>query len=144
MSTQGPSPLPRSLHSMVVIKNRLFALGGWVPVFAEDGSLPSHETEWRCTNSLTCLNLGETLIATLASTCSTIDHSVYHTCFISSCLLPLFPCQIRGCGSCVHSILIVRTRRRSHAPMQATLLLQSARGCTSGAEGMATRSGTVG
>ena len=45
--------------SSVVIKNRLFSFGGWVPVSAEDGSLPTHETEWKCTNSLSCLNLGE-------------------------------------------------------------------------------------
>ena len=59
VTTQGPAPLPRSLHSAVVIKNRLFSFGGWVPVSAEDGSLPTHETEWKCTNSLSCLNLGE-------------------------------------------------------------------------------------
>ena len=56
---QGPAPLPRSLHTAVVIKNRLFTFGGWVPVLVEDGSLPAHETEWRCTNTLACLNLGE-------------------------------------------------------------------------------------
>ena len=59
MTTQGPAPLPRSLHSAVVIKNRLFSFGGGVPVSAEDGSIPTHETEWKCTNSLSCLNLGE-------------------------------------------------------------------------------------
>ena len=59
VTVQGPAPLPRSLHTAVVIKNRLFVLGGWVPVLVEDGSLPAHETEWRCTNTLACLNLGE-------------------------------------------------------------------------------------
>lgn len=57
VTVQGPAPLPRSLHTAVVIKNRLFVLGGWVPVLVEDGSLPAHETEWRCTNTLACLNL---------------------------------------------------------------------------------------
>ena len=56
--TQGPTPLPRSLHSMTVIKNRLFSFGGWVPVLGEDGAVPSHETEWKCANTVSCLNLG--------------------------------------------------------------------------------------
>lgn len=59
VTAQAPAPLPRSLHTAVVIKNRLFSFGGWVPVSTEDGSLPAHETEWKCTNSLACLNLGE-------------------------------------------------------------------------------------
>ena len=56
---QGPPPLPRSLHTAVVIRGRLFAFGGWIPVLAEDGSLPTHETEWKCTNSLCCLRLSK-------------------------------------------------------------------------------------
>lgn len=56
---QGPPPLPRSLHTAVVIRGRLFAFGGWIPVLAEDGSLPTHETEWKCTNSLCCLRLSD-------------------------------------------------------------------------------------
>ena len=59
VTVSGPAPLPRSLHTAVVIKNRLFAMGGWVPMVAEDGTLPAHETEWKCTNSLICLNLGK-------------------------------------------------------------------------------------
>ena len=59
ISTQGPSPLPRSLHSAVLLKNRMFVFGGWCPVPADDGSLPAHETEWKCTNSLACLNIGK-------------------------------------------------------------------------------------
>eukprot|EP00731_Ephydatia_muelleri_P021532 Em0014g123a len=57
VATQGSVPIPRSLHSAVVIKNRMYSYGGWVPVLAEDGALPVHETEWRCTNSIACLNL---------------------------------------------------------------------------------------
>ena len=58
ITTQGPAPLPRSLHTAVLIKNKLYTFGGWVPVLSSDGSLPSHETEWKCTNTLACLNLG--------------------------------------------------------------------------------------
>ncbi len=56
VTTKGIAPLPRSLHTAVIIKSRLFACGGWVPVVGEDGNPPTHETEWRCTNSLVCLN----------------------------------------------------------------------------------------
>lgn len=37
----------------------MYSFGGWVPVIGEDGSIPDNETEWKCTNSLVCLNLGE-------------------------------------------------------------------------------------
>ena len=56
---KGPVPLPRSLHSAVMLKNKMFVFGGWVPVFGEDGRHPIHETEWKCSNSLACLNTGE-------------------------------------------------------------------------------------
>ena len=59
VATQGPTPLPRSLHTAVLIKNKVYSFGGWVPVVSEDGSIPDHETEWKCTNSLVCLNLGQ-------------------------------------------------------------------------------------
>ena len=59
MQCKGPVPLPRSLHSAVMLKNKMFVFGGWVPVFGEDGRHPIHETEWKCTNSLACLNTGE-------------------------------------------------------------------------------------
>ena len=59
VNTQGPTPLPRSLHPAVLIKNKVYSFGGWVPVVGEDGTIPDNETEWRCTNSLVCLNLGE-------------------------------------------------------------------------------------
>ena len=59
VTTQGPSSLPRSLHTAVLIKNKVYSFGGWVPVVSEDGSIPDHETEWKCTNSLVCLNLGQ-------------------------------------------------------------------------------------
>ena len=59
VTLQGPVPLPRSLHSTTVIKNKLFSFGGWVPVLGDDGGIPSHETEWKCTNTISSLNLGE-------------------------------------------------------------------------------------
>lgn len=58
VSTQGPSPLPRSLHSAVLLKNKMVVFGGWVPVLTEEGALPVHESEWKCSNSLACLNIG--------------------------------------------------------------------------------------
>lgn len=58
ITPQGPAPLPRSLHSAVLLKNRLFVFGGWIPVLGEDGTLPAHESEWKCSNSLACLNIG--------------------------------------------------------------------------------------
>lgn len=57
INTQGHVPLPRSLHVATIIKNKMYVVGGWVPVVGEDGSIPTHETEWKCTNSLACFNL---------------------------------------------------------------------------------------
>ncbi|GAB0098410.1 Host cell factor [Sergentomyia squamirostris] len=49
----GSVPEPRSLHTSTVIGNRMFIFGGWVPL-----SYPmSGEIEWKCTNTLACLNL---------------------------------------------------------------------------------------
>ncbi len=61
VTTQGPPPIPCSLHSAVIIKSNLFVFGGWVPVLSEDGALPTQETEWKCSNKLARLNLGERL-----------------------------------------------------------------------------------
>ena len=36
---------------------RMFVFGGWVPLVAEE-SKGGHEKEWKCTNSLACLDLG--------------------------------------------------------------------------------------
>lgn len=52
----GPQPLPRSLHTAVTIKNRMFVYGGWVPLLEENNSIEL-EREWKCTNQLACLNL---------------------------------------------------------------------------------------
>nr|XP_039262989.1 host cell factor 2-like isoform X1 [Styela clava] len=53
----GVPPLPRSLHSATLIKDRMFVFGGWVPLLMEDLKALSHEKEWKCTNTLTSLNL---------------------------------------------------------------------------------------
>jgi len=56
---QGVPPLPRSLHSATVIGHRMFVFGGWVPLVMDDVKIATHEKEWKCTNTLGCLNLGE-------------------------------------------------------------------------------------
>jgi host cell factor len=56
----GVPPLPRSLHSATVINNRMFVFGGWVPLVMDDVKVATHEKEWKCTNTLGCLNLGTT------------------------------------------------------------------------------------
>ena len=35
ISTQGSPPIPRSLHSAVLLKNRMFVFGGWVLLVPE-------------------------------------------------------------------------------------------------------------
>eukprot|EP00794_Sanderia_malayensis_P006886 gene6886-7661_t len=54
--TSGATPLPRSLHTSVVIGKRMFVFGGWVPLVMDD-TKSQHEKEWKCTNSLACLDL---------------------------------------------------------------------------------------
>lgn len=78
----GRSPLPRSLHSASLIGNKMFIFGGWVPLSVatptNNENLPNstvitqqqqlgsdlitstrtiHEQEWRCTNTMACLDL---------------------------------------------------------------------------------------
>lgn len=71
--TIGPLPLPRSLHTSTLIGNRMFVFGGWVPLISQtpgpddmkenqatqdmQNALVNHEKEWKCTNTLACLNL---------------------------------------------------------------------------------------
>lgn len=55
--TNGPLPLPRSLHSSTLIGNRMYVFGGWVPLVLDDVKVEKHEKEWKCTNTLACLNL---------------------------------------------------------------------------------------
>lgn len=58
-TVHGVAPLPRSLHSATLIGHRMFVFGGWVPLVLDDVRVAHHEKEWKCTNSLACLNLGE-------------------------------------------------------------------------------------
>ncbi|XP_026223503.1 host cell factor 1b isoform X2 [Anabas testudineus] len=53
----GTGPLPRSLHSATSINNKMYVFGGWVPLVMEDVKVATHEKEWKCTNTLACLNL---------------------------------------------------------------------------------------
>lgn len=56
--TFGKTPLPRSLHSATLIGHRMYVFGGWVPLVINDAKAV-HEKEWKCTNTLACLNLGK-------------------------------------------------------------------------------------
>lgn len=40
----GCIPLPRSLHSATVVKNRMFVFGGWVPLSLSDASSSNSTT----------------------------------------------------------------------------------------------------
>ncbi|XP_071549100.1 host cell factor 2 isoform X2 [Panulirus ornatus] len=54
----GVHPLPRSLHSATLLGNKMFVFGGWVPLVLEELKGPNNEkSEWKCTNTLACLNL---------------------------------------------------------------------------------------
>ena len=52
----GIAPLPRSLHSATCIDDRMFIFGGWVPLVIDEKA-GSHEKEWKCSDTLACLNL---------------------------------------------------------------------------------------
>ncbi|XP_076860117.1 host cell factor 1b [Brachyhypopomus gauderio] len=54
---RGTAPLPRSLHSATTITNKMYVFGGWVPLVMDDVKVATHEKEWKCTNTLACLNL---------------------------------------------------------------------------------------
>ncbi|XP_072224047.1 host cell factor 1b isoform X2 [Leuresthes tenuis] len=53
----GTPPLPRSLHSATAIGNKMYVFGGWVPLVMDDVKMATHEKEWKCTNTLACINL---------------------------------------------------------------------------------------
>ncbi|CAB1440927.1 unnamed protein product [Pleuronectes platessa] len=53
----GTAPVPRSLHSATAINNKMYVFGGWVPLVMDDVQEATHEKEWKCTNTLACLNL---------------------------------------------------------------------------------------
>lgn len=55
---KGNPPLPRSLHSAVLIKSRMLVFGGWIPLILDDSkNNMNNEKEWKCTNTLGSLNL---------------------------------------------------------------------------------------
>ncbi|XP_042870676.1 host cell factor 2-like [Penaeus japonicus] len=57
-TVSGVHPLPRSLHSATLLGNKMFVFGGWVPLVLEELKGPNNEkSEWKCTNTLACLNL---------------------------------------------------------------------------------------
>ncbi|XP_077409912.1 host cell factor 1b isoform X2 [Vanacampus margaritifer] len=53
----GTAPFPRSLHSATTVHNKMYVFGGWVPLLMDDVKVATHEKEWKCTNTLACLNL---------------------------------------------------------------------------------------
>ena len=59
---------------------RMFVFGGWVPLVMDDVKVATHEKEWKCTNTLASLNLGEFIF-----TCTTCgSKSVASTRFFRS------------------------------------------------------------
>lgn len=61
VQTKGVTPLRRSLHSSTLIGHRMYVVGGWVSISIEvdePKSFFSCEKEWKCTNTVACLNLG--------------------------------------------------------------------------------------
>ncbi|XP_065059137.1 host cell factor 2-like isoform X2 [Rhopilema esculentum] len=52
----GVAPLPRSLHTSVIVGKKMFVFGGWVPLVVEEAK-GGHEKEWKCTNSLASLDI---------------------------------------------------------------------------------------
>ncbi|CAL8114878.1 unnamed protein product [Orchesella dallaii] len=51
----GSTPSPRSLHTATLVGEKMYVFGGWVPMMLEE--LKNSEKEWKCTNSLACLNV---------------------------------------------------------------------------------------
>lgn len=51
----GATPSPRSLHTATLVGDKMYVFGGWVPMMVEE--LKNSEKEWKCTNSLACLNV---------------------------------------------------------------------------------------
>jgi len=64
----GNPPMPRSLHSAALVRHRLLVFGGWIPlILDENKNNTTAEKEWKCTNTMGCLNL-ETLSWEMLST----------------------------------------------------------------------------
>ncbi|CAG9763837.1 unnamed protein product [Ceutorhynchus assimilis] len=56
-ANQYKDPYNRSLHTSTLINNKMFVFGGWVAVDANNRKLVAYEKEWKCTNTIGCLNL---------------------------------------------------------------------------------------
>ena len=91
---QGVPPLPRSLHSATVVGHRMFVFGGWVPLVMDDVKVATHEKEWKCTNTLGCLNLGQLTTVTLCMSVFTAKKLCMYFTVIFKIILALFlPCD---------------------------------------------------
>ncbi|EGT59834.1 CBN-HCF-1 protein [Caenorhabditis brenneri] len=53
----GIPPVPRSLHSAVLINDKMFVFGGWVPMLHLSNSDSSTQKEWKCTDTLGCWDI---------------------------------------------------------------------------------------
>ncbi|KAF1758391.1 hypothetical protein GCK72_014849 [Caenorhabditis remanei] len=54
----GFPPMPRSLHTSVLIGTKMFVYGGWVPVMPTAPG-EQQDKEWKCTSSLGCWDVEE-------------------------------------------------------------------------------------
>uniref|UniRef100_A0A672PM97 Host cell factor 1-like n=1 Tax=Sinocyclocheilus grahami TaxID=75366 RepID=A0A672PM97_SINGR len=45
------------LWTLDIGERKMFVFGGWVPLVMDDVKVATHEKEWKCTNTLACLNL---------------------------------------------------------------------------------------
>ena len=89
-AVNGMPPLPRSLHSATVIGNRMFVFGGWVPLVMDDVKVATHEKEWKCTNTLASLNLGNVICVAIGLEILTfhfvklMNHEIFSGQFVHS------------------------------------------------------------
>lgn len=51
-----------TINTCICFVCRMYVFGGWVPLVMDDVKVATHEKEWKCTNSLACLNLGMFLL----------------------------------------------------------------------------------
>ena len=42
---------------LIFVGQKMYIFGGWVPLVMDDMKMPTHEKEWKCTNTLACLDL---------------------------------------------------------------------------------------
>ena len=72
----------------------MFVFGGWVPLVMDEVKGRQDEKEWKCTNSLACLNLGllcwklkhhEEKITSIVITCTVCWYSDLQVMSLQSC-----------------------------------------------------------